>query len=101
MSRYYVFTFDLDTTAMRAVGYSDSYITRLYKETAEALARSGITRHPEGSVYYAKSRQDRSAMLSSLCLFLKETVPAFCQFVKSAHLFKRTTAAMLRIYLRD
>lgn len=85
----YAIAFDLDTSAMRAAGFSDAAITRIYQvEIPQALESCGFTAHPQGSLYHTESEQDPIAAIMKLQGALRNLAPNFCTYVKRAHVFR-------------
>jgi virulence-associated protein VapD len=88
----YAISFDLDNTALKAAGYTQSQISNdLYgKEVKTALASCGFTEHPEGSVYHTcnLAEEDSLTPVVKLQNALRQMAPTVCRYVKSIHLFK-------------
>ena len=85
----YAIAFDLDTTAMRNAGLTQSQITGIYQtEIPQALGACGFTAHPQGSLYHTESEQDPITALMQLQSTLKKQAPLFCQYVRRVHVFR-------------
>jgi len=85
----YAIAFDLDTSAMRANGLTNAQITNLYQtEIPEALAASGFTAHPQGSLYHTEAEHDPITALMTLQTSLRTQAPRFCQYVRRVHVFR-------------
>jgi virulence-associated protein VapD len=85
----YALAFDLDTAAMRASGFTNSQITTIYQsEIPNALAASGFTAHPQGSLYHTESDHDPITALMTLQSILRTQAPRFCQYVRRVHVFR-------------
>jgi len=85
----YAIAFDLDTTAMRVAGLTNSDKTRIYqREIPDALTACGFTAHPQGSLYHTEADQEQITAIMKLQGSLKSKAPSFCKFVKRVHVFR-------------
>ncbi len=85
----YAIAFDLNTTAMRANGFTDADITAVYQtEIPTALLHCGFTAHPQGSLYHTESEQDPITAVMTLQSTLQNNAPNFCQYVRRVHVFR-------------
>lgn len=86
---HYAIAFDLDTSGMRAAGLSQSQITNVYqREIPEALAESGFTAHPQGSLYHTEAEHDPITALMTLQTTLRTRATNFCAYVRRVHVFR-------------
>ncbi|WP_144817393.1 hypothetical protein [Enterobacter sp. DE0047] len=86
---HYAIAFDLDTTAMRAGGFTKSQIARVYQtEIPNALQNCGFTAHPQGSLYHTESDQNPINAIMKLQSSLTTLAPNFCQYVSRVHVFR-------------
>lgn len=85
----YAIAFDLDTTSMRANGLTNAQITGVYQtEIPDALAASGFTAHPQGSLYHTEAEHDPITALMTLQNILRTQAPNFCQYIRRVHVFR-------------
>jgi virulence-associated protein VapD len=85
----YAIAFDLDTSAMRDNGLTQANITAIYQtEIPAALAQSGFTAHPQGSLYHTESEQDPIMAVMTLQSNLQQHAANFCQYVRRVHVFR-------------
>jgi len=85
----YAIAFDLDTKAMKAAGFTDSDITKVYqREIPEALRGCGFTERPQGSLYHTDDSQDQITALMRLQGALKTHAKTFCAYVRKVHVFR-------------
>lgn len=85
----YAIAFDLDTSAMKNGGLTQSQITNVYQtEIPNALASCGFTAHPQGSLYHTESEKDPISALMQLQSALKNNAPSFCRYVRRVHVFR-------------
>lgn len=86
---HYAIAFDLDTKRMKAAGFSQADITRVYQiEIPQALRACGFTAHPQGSLYHTEKEQDQITALMTLQETLLRQAPNFCAFVNRVHVFR-------------
>jgi virulence-associated protein VapD len=85
----YAIAFDLNTRAMRQAGLTDAEITAVYQtEIPAALAGSGFTAHPQGSLYHTVAEHDPITAVMTLQSNLHNNAPRFCQYVRRVHVFR-------------
>lgn len=85
----YALAFDLDTAGMRNNGITNAQITAIYQtEIPVALAASGFTAHPQGSLYHTEAEHDPITALMKLQNVLHTMAPHFCQYVRRVHVFR-------------
>jgi virulence-associated protein VapD len=85
----YAIAFDLDTAAMADDGITPAQRTNIYQtEIPTALAASGFTVHPQGSLYHTEAEHDPINALMTLQTTLKSQAPRFCQYVRRVHVFR-------------
>lgn len=85
----YAIAFDLDTAGMRAGGFSNGDVTRVYQqEIPQALAGCGFTVHPQGSLYHTEIDQNPITAIMRLQSALKTNAPNFCTYVRRVHVFR-------------
>ncbi len=85
----YAIAFDMDTTAMKADGLSQSSITGLYQtEIPNALNAAGFTAHPQGSLYHTEDDQNPITAIMQLQNILRAQAPIFCRYVRRVHIFR-------------
>ncbi|MBR8040644.1 hypothetical protein KDW40_13785 [Burkholderia cenocepacia] len=85
----YAIAFDLDTAGMRAAGFTNANITNVYqREIPDALAASGFTAHPQGSLYHTEAEHDPITAVMTLQSNLTRLAPRFCRFVRRVHVFR-------------
>lgn len=88
MARYAI-AFDMDTTAMKNDGITDSQRTGIYQsEITSALSACGFTAHAQGSLYHTEADTDSIASIMRLQDTLKEKAPNFCKYAKRIHVFR-------------
>lgn len=88
MARYAI-AFDMDTTAMKNDGVTDSQRTSIYQnEITSALAACGFTAHAQGSLYHTEADTDGIASIMKLQDTLKMKAPNFCKYAKRIHVFR-------------
>lgn len=84
----YAIAFDLDTTAMKDDGMSQSDITTVYQsEIPKALATAGFTEHAQGSVYHTQELDSLVPIVGLQAILAKEA-PNFCKYCKAVHVFR-------------
>jgi virulence-associated protein VapD len=85
----YAIAFDLDTAGMRAAGFTNAQVVGVYqKEIPNALAASGFTAHPQGSLYHTQIEHDPITAIMTLQSTLRTQAPNFCTYVKRVHVFR-------------
>jgi virulence-associated protein VapD len=85
----YAIAFDLDTTAMKDDGITDSQRAMIYQvEIPKALALCGFTGHPQGSLYHTESEQDPITAVMTLLSKMQANATNFCKYVRRAHVFR-------------
>jgi virulence-associated protein VapD len=83
----YVLAFDLSTRAMRDAGLSKSKITAIYRqEIPSALARCGLTKHPQRSVYMTRYVRESIHGVRKKLLRLRQLAPNMGRFLRNASL---------------
>lgn len=86
---HYAVAFDLDTAGMRAAGFTNGQITRVYQtEIPRALTACGFTAHPQGSLYHTETEQDPISAIMKLQGTLQTQAPNFCAYVNRVHVFR-------------
>lgn len=85
----YAIAFDLDTAGMTAAGFSRAQIVGVYqREIPRALAASGFTAHPQGSLYHTEIEHDPITAIMTLQSTLRQQAPQFCAHVRRVHVFR-------------
>jgi virulence-associated protein VapD len=85
----YAIAFDLNTKGMKAAGFSQADITRVYQtEIPQALDACGFTAHPQGSLYHTEGEHDPITAIMKLQGSLRQHAPSFCAYVNRVHVFR-------------
>ena len=74
---------------MREAGLTQADITAIYQtEIPAALAQSGFTAHPQGSLYHTEAEHDPITAVMTLQSNLHNHAQNFCQYVRRVHVFR-------------